>query len=148
MNHQGPGVAFNIFDLRISCRFQSIPCLNEKKGLLPGPDTGILVGNATIRQFVRIVVFIKNNLTPLLSIAFRKGNPPAADPACRLVDKCHNLAASAVCVIASHIVQLTLNTVKQTADGFAVLPRDETLLLPEVSTNPQACSSSYHFKAF
>ena len=66
------------------------------------------------------------------SITLRKRDPPAADPARRVIDIRHDLAASAVMLVPARIVQLSLDAVQQTADGFTVLPRNKALLLPEV----------------
>ena len=66
------------------------------------------------------------------AIAFRNWNAPAANSARGLVYIGHNLTASAVGVGAAHIVQLSLDAVKQPADSRAVLPRDPALLFPEI----------------
>ena len=50
----------------------------------------------------------------------------------RLVYVRHDLTASAVRLITAHIVELTLDTVKQSAYRFAVLSGNMALLFPEV----------------
>ena len=66
------------------------------------------------------------------AVALRKGNAPAAYPALRGVQECHELTASAVVFAAAHIVKLALYAVQQTAYCIAVLTLDKALLLPEI----------------
>lgn len=43
------------------------------------------------------------------TIAFCQRNTPTANSACRLIDKCHDLTAAAVCIITAGIVKLSFS---------------------------------------
>ena len=66
------------------------------------------------------------------AITLRPLNPPVTEPALRVIDVRHDLAAAAVAFAAPMVVQFTHDTVQPAADCFLVLPRDQTLLLPEI----------------
>lgn len=60
------------------------------------------------------------------AVAFRKGNAPAAYPALRGVQECHELTASAVVFVAAHIVKLALYAVQQATYRIEVLTLDKS----------------------
>lgn len=80
-----------------------------------------------LRRHLAFIIGSKTN-----SVAFGTGNAVAEGLTVRVVDICHYLTAAAVRFAAAPVVRFALDTVEQTADGVAVLPRYGILFLPEV----------------